>query len=907
MEFKPHLYWKSGSDTTYKTLYGSPVKRIDFDNIWDFQKALKEYGDIPGELWGMENPIYQYLVEEFGKETLSPGLLNVTFMDIEVNSVQEVDGELVDGGFPRPEEAKFPITAICQHSSYDGLYIIFTTAEWKREDSCLHYADKIRHVYCRDEKELLQKWLKYNEEHPIHILSGWNFVLFDLPYIVNRLRILFGDREVKRLSPWGIVEEKETKDDFGNIHTTYDIAGINVIDQEDAYKKYRLIPREKYGLGYIMEQEFPEDEKKRKLEFEEKVHGELYLRNPQLHTDYCTQDVYCTVELEKALRLIFICTNLSYMSCVNIGDNFATTRVWDNRFYKTCEQRNIAVPLKHPQHKQDYQGAHVFEVVPGLHKAIVSFDLTSLYPSCLRVMNCGPETLVTGERREKIYHELLSQAKKQDRELYEALRRENLEDYFVDHLKFPEWFTKILQDNHVAMSPICVFFDTENQSIMAELTTETFLDRKKYKKIKQAWEKRVEAIEERIQGKDVQSIPSPEGMDIEPMKDISRMSLEELKEYKNYCTEQEMFNDIMQLCLKILINSLYGCAANSAFRFYLLEIAASITSLGRMVIRSSERTISSYVNHLVGDTTDQSRAVAGDTDSVYVDLYPLIVHFGMEDKPQKVKVEFLDKACEKINEKAIKPLYKDIFESINGEKHNSKTLNMDREAICVCEHKDSYCGFWLAAKHYFLLVNDMEGLRYDTPHVKEMGVQWKQTSYCGFARKNMSNLVKILTKDGIEEFRKELKEVKKKFYELPVEEMAFPRGVSEIVAYTDPKTGLPWEGKWWDAAKGKERNGGVPAHCKAAIRHNYLLKKCGLENTVQKMVNGAKILYVHLLPNEYGFDTVAFRDKLPKEFGLEEFIDKDTMWQKQIYKIMDDVCTTCGLSIEKRRKMSDFF
>lgn len=496
-DYQPHLYWSS-EEGEHKTIFGNPVKKVVFPNLWEMQKALKEYGDIPGALWGMENPVYQYLVEKFGQQKLDPSLLNIAFLDIEVNTVQEIDGELVDGGFPEAAEAKFPITAICQYNTYEGKYFIFTTAKWEREKSELSYRDKVVHVYCRDEKEILQKWLKYVETFPVHVWTGWNCVPFDFPYIVNRLRILFGEREVNRLSGFGIVEERDEKDDFGNNFKAYEIVGSPIIDMEAAYKKYRYKPREKYALGYIMEQEFPDDPTKRKLEFEESIHGELYLKNPQLHTDYCCGDVHCTVELEGVLKFVYLCITLSYMSCVNIGDNFSITKLWDNRVYKDCEQDGVAIPLKKRQMKMDYKGAHVFDVVPGMHKGIVSFDFTSLYPSCWRLLNCGPETLIGDEQREKIMGELLTKAKELDKDLYLALKQEDLEDYFVDKMKFPEWFSEILRKHKVSISPICVFFDVSKVSRLARMIEETFKLRKENKKAKQVWEKRAEQVMERI-------------------------------------------------------------------------------------------------------------------------------------------------------------------------------------------------------------------------------------------------------------------------------------------------------------------------------------------------------------------------------------------------------------------------
>ena len=498
--YKPHLYQRSGKETGYTDYFGKPVSKMTYENIYEMSKALKEYKDIPGEMWGNENPVFQFLQEEYpDTSSFDPNNLTIGYIDIEVNTATKVGDQLIDGGFPEPDEAKWPITAICQYNSNMDKFYMFTTAEWEKEKSILAYRDKIEYVKAKTEEDLIKKWLTFVERTKPHIWTGWNVDLFDFPYIVNRIRILFGEDEVQRLSVWGIVEEKHSKDDFGVEHTKYTIAGTPIIDMLDAYKKYCLSNREKYSLDYIMQAEFPNDETKRKLEFKETTHGELYYNNPQLHTDYCCEDVKCTVEIENARKFVFLCASLSYYAHINIGDNFSIVKLWDAIMYNVAETRNIAVPLKKHNEKEEYEGAHVFETKVGLHKALASFDAASMYPTCTRVLNCGFETLIKESEAHKHWKALCDLAKEHgDEEFLNALLKKNITDYFVDKLDFPEYFTNYLVEHTITMSPNCYFFDVSKQSIQAEVTAKLYYERKDNKKAKQVWEKYAEACEEEL-------------------------------------------------------------------------------------------------------------------------------------------------------------------------------------------------------------------------------------------------------------------------------------------------------------------------------------------------------------------------------------------------------------------------
>lgn len=497
LAYKPSLYVRSmPKDATHIDFYGGPVKKITFGNPYDFSKYLKEYGDLDSEVWGNENIIFQYINETY-KDEADLSKVNIGFIDIEVNSREKVGDQWVDGGFPNAEEAKFPITAICQYNSYEKKYHIFTTALWKKEDSILDYANDIVYHFSRDEKELLTLWTKFFSASYPHILTGWNCTFFDIPYIVNRCKILFGDVFLERLSPWGMVDEQENRDTFGTVHTTYSFVGVPIIDMMDAYKKYRYKPRESYTLDFILKAEMPDTV--RKIEFTGS-HGQLYWEQPQLHTDYCVNDVYGTVEMEKYIQMIGTCLMLSYYAGVNFGDNFSTIKFWENLIYRECESRGIAIPLKAHSAKEDFEGAYVFETVNGFHKNVISFDLTSLYPSIMRQFSISKDVYIDGPKRQDYMNQILEVLKENNEiELYEAIAvKSRLIDYYVKYTTLPRCFTEKLQELGVTMTANCQLFDVTKPALFSDLINKLFKERKANKKTSQNYKQLAKDAEEEI-------------------------------------------------------------------------------------------------------------------------------------------------------------------------------------------------------------------------------------------------------------------------------------------------------------------------------------------------------------------------------------------------------------------------
>lgn len=298
-------------------------------------------------------------------------------------------------------------------------------------------------------------------------------------------------------------------------------------------------------------------------------------------------------------------------------------------------------------------------------------------------------------------------------------------------------------------------------------------------------------------------------------------------------------------------------------------------------------------------------------NSNYVDLDDALQKF-LKVKPDATrqdKADFLDKFCQKIESDCLSPLFEKVADEVNGVK--SAPLHMDREAIAVPNEKTGHCGIWIAKKRYYLLLDDMEGFRYTAnggePHEKIMGL-FSVTSSCPeFVKPWFNRVLHDLVAEGVDKARETIAEFRKLFFAKPISEISFQKGVSDMDKFLDPETNLPWEGQWTDKASGKVRNGGCPINAKAAIYHNHLVDKLNLQKTYQKIKSGDKMKYAYLKENPMHWSVIGFIDDIPEEFGLKEYVDIQTHYEKIFYKPIEDVFTACGLDIEPKVDISSFF
>lgn len=494
--YKPFMFVRCREEhRTDSDFFGGPVKLKRFDNAYEMGQYIKNYSEIEGHLWGSKSVEHQYIYEKFG-DTIEydTNKVRIALIDIEVMTKIKTSTGWFDTGFPSPSEAKYPINAICHYDNLDDIYYQFTTAEWEKEKSIFpDIAEKTVYIFCESEEVLIKKWLNHWRQKTPHIVSGWNSELFDIPYIVNRIKNVFGENILKILSPWGIVEEKEVKTAYG-VEKTYDIFGISSLDYMLLYKKHTFKMRKSYKLDYIAYVELGE----RKAKVEGDL-GSFYWNNPQGFIDYNLNDVYLVKHLDDKLQLFRLVMALSYFAGLNYIDTFSPIKTWDTLIFRECLKNGVAIPFSEKRKgREEYEGAYVFDTKTGMQKYTVSFDLTSLYPSIMRGMNIGPDTIITGKKYNE-YQNIIEELVKDDREFYEILKKNKpFIDYYVKNGSLPEKLVEYLHDNELCLSPNYQLFTTKKPSVFTTLINELFIGRKTDKKKSQEYALKAKEIHEEM-------------------------------------------------------------------------------------------------------------------------------------------------------------------------------------------------------------------------------------------------------------------------------------------------------------------------------------------------------------------------------------------------------------------------
>ena len=392
--FKPKLYISTSKPKTgYQTLDNILVEPIEFDSMKDATDFVKRYENVDDfTVYGMNNYVSQFIAQKYPEEIkFNRDDISVTTIDIECQS---------DQGFPEPHLAEWPITAITIKNSKENVYRTWGFNEFNP-------ADNVVYIQCKNEAALLHKFLEYWKDNYPDIVTGWNSIGFDMVYIVNRIRKVYGEEEIKKLSPWGNVKEDNRKDKFtGNTNYAYDIMGITQLDYLELYKKFTYVQQEMYSLNHIAHVELGEG----KLSYEEEGSlFSLYKNDYQKFIEYNIKDVELVDRFEEKLGLITLALTMAYRGGVNYRDVLGTTMIWDTIIYRILEQNKVVCPPKIEKSKSDFVGAYVKEPQIGAHDWVVSFDLNSLYPNIIVQNNMSPETVVDGLVDTSIEHMLRKQ------------------------------------------------------------------------------------------------------------------------------------------------------------------------------------------------------------------------------------------------------------------------------------------------------------------------------------------------------------------------------------------------------------------------------------------------------------------------------------------------------------------
>ena len=339
----------------------------------------------------------------------------------------------------------------------------------------------------------------------------------------------------------------------------------------------------------------------------------------------------------------------------------------------------------------------------------------------------------------------------------------------------------------------------------------------------------------------------------------------------------------IQMAKKIALNSAYGAIGNQYFRYYKLANAEAITLSGQVSIRWIENKMNSYMNRVL-KTKDVDYVIASDTDSIYLNMGPLVenVYQGREKTTEGV-VKFLDKVCEVELEPYIDRSYQELADYVNA---YDQKMFMKRENIADR-------GIWTAKKRYILNVWDSEGVRYKEPKLKIMGIEAIKTSTPAPCRKMIKDGLKLMMSATEDEMIDFIEKSRKEFHDLPASDIAFPRSVSDI-------------NKWKSSSDLYSK--GTPIHVRGAILYNHYVKQKKLSDKYQDIQSGEKIKFVYLkTPNPIHENVMSFIQDFPSEFDLDKYVDYELQFSKSFIEPIKVILDCIGWEVERRNTLEAFF
>lgn len=715
IKFSPSLFVPTKKDSKYQTIYGENLEELNFDTIKEAREFVKRYEHVENfPIYGMQDYEYSYIAKEYPDELVwDTKQIIVANIDLEWGS---------EKGFSKPENPTEPITAITL--AIKGKIYSFGCGEFHpTEENQMQGGYYIR---CRDERDLINKFLDtWISDYP-DIITGWYTSLADIPYLINRITRVFDEDKAKTLSPWHYIR-KTTKSIMNKDHDTFIIYGIASLDYFELFRKFdpKGTAQESYKLDYICNVILGE----KKLDYSEygSLHR-LYKDNFQKFMEYNIRDVKLVSMLDAKLHILDLAYKLAFDSRSNLEDVFKQTRMWDNIVYNFLLHENKIVCPKRHKIKTEFMGAYVKEPQLGIHKWPVSFDLTSLYPHLMMQYNISPECLVRSKTIEV------------DSELQEILDQ----DINVQTLLHKQVDTNKLKRNGVTLTPNGQLFRADVEGFLSRILIKMFNDRKMYKNKMIECEKEIEVLKKK-------------GNDTKPLENQKAM-------YK-----------VFETSIKVCINSCYGALGSEYFRYFDVKLAEAVTSSGQLAILWIQKNVNEYMNKIL-ETGDVDYVIASDTDSIYVKLDTLVeqVMSNVEDK-NKI-VDFIDKVCKVKLQPFIDKCYQKLADYTNA---YAQKMIMKREKICDV-------GICVSGKNYIWNVWDSEGVRYDKPKPSIVGLSMIKSNTPEICRKNLREIVPMILTNQESLLQEYVANFKREFMDLPLEMIACPGGMNGLTKQADP-------------------------------------------------------------------------------------------------------------------------
>ena len=804
----------------FVSIYGTPVSRFSTRNNKEFRREIRIQSGK--QLYESDiNPIFRCLEENY-KGQDGPRL-NVAFFDIEVDFDPE-------RGFSRPEDPFNPITAISVYLGWVNRLITLVVPPrhmtWETaQEICAEFSDTL--LFEREE-DMLKTFLDIIED--ADALSGWNSEGYDIPYTVNRVTRVLSKDDTRRFCLWNQYPKGRTFERFGTENQTYDLIGRVHMDYMQLYRKYTYEERHSYSLDAILEYEGLEG----KTKFEGTLDA-LYNQNFKRFIEYNRQDVNGLAQLDRKLKFLDLANTLAHENTVLLQTTMGAVAVTEQAIINEAHERGLVVPNRKERYSDDdtaAAGAYVAYPRKGIHEYVGSIDINSLYPSAIRAMNMGPETIVAQLR--PIMTERYIADKMRSGSSFAAAWEGlfgSLEYTAVMEQKPGTEITIDWQDGaesvHSATEIWHMIFDS-NQPWMITANGTVF-----------TYER--EAV---IPGLLKRWYAERQDMQIR------------LKECKDPAEEE--YWDKRQLVKKINLNSLYGAILNPGCRFFDKRIGQSTTLTGRAIAQHMD----AYVNECITGKYDHvgEAIIYGDTDSCYFSAYPVLkseIEAGRMTWSREIAVQLYNSIADQVNESF--PGF--MEQAFHVPRSMGEVIRGGRELVASK-------GLFITKKRYAVMYYDKENKRVDTHgepgRVKAMGLDLKRSDTPKVIQDFLSEILNdVLTGATRDQIIEKIREFKYVFKERPGWEKGSPKRVNNLTKY----------------AKEEERQGraNMPGHVRAAINWNNL-RRMNSDKYSMQIVDGMKTIVCKLKSNPLGWTSIGYptdETNLPAWFRELPFDDTE--------------------------------
>ena len=783
----------------FRTIYDTPVSRFSTKIGKEFHKEVKI--NSGKRIWESDiNPVFRCLEENYLGQK-SPKL-QTAFFDI------EVDFDPVRG-FSRPEDPFNPITAVSVYLDWlDKLVTMVIPPKSMSWETAEEICSKYDNCFLMErEEDLLKTFLDLIDD--ADILSGWNSEGFDIPYMVQRTNRVLSKDDTRRFCLWGQFPKQREFERFGASNLTFDLIGRVHMDYMQLYRKYTYEERHSYSLDAISEYELGES----KTQYEGTL-DQLYNKDFPKFIEYNRQDTALLHKLDSKLRFLDLANELAHDNTVLLQTTMGAVAVTEQAIINEAHQLGMVVPNRNRDESFDTQAAGAYVATPkaGMHDYIGAIDINSLYPSAIRALNMGPETIV-GQLRQTMTEHYIREKQTSGSSFADAWENlfGSLEYTAVMNM---EPGTEITIDwsngsSDVLSAADCwrLIFDSNKPWILSANGTIFNNERKGI----------IPGLLERWYS---------ERQDMQAKK-------------KDAVTDEDTaFWDKRQLVKKINLNSLYGAILNPGCRFFDKRIGQSTTLTGRTIARHMD----AYINECITGVYDHTgeAIIYGDTDSCYFSAYPMVkkdVEEGKMEWNKDIAVGLYDSIADQVNESF--PAF--CERAFHTPRRQGELIKGGRESV-------SLKGLFIKKKRYAILIYDMEGQRLDVygkpGKVKAMGLDLKRSDTPKVIQDFLSDvLLSVLTGAERDAIIAKVRDFKLLFTERPAWEKGTPKRVNNLTKYS----------------KEEERLGkaNMPGHVRAAMNWNNLKRMMGDQYSMS-IVDGMKTVVCKLKDNPLGYTSIGY-------------------------------------------------